>query len=49
MVNGDQVHLMQIFQQPAFQCSEITQEGGEIQFLVEEYETNPGQYAKYAF
>ena len=48
-VNGDQVHLMQIFSNLVSNAVKYTQEGGEIQFLVEECETNSSVYAKYRF
>ena len=48
-VNGDQVHLMQIFSNLLSNAVKYTQEGGEIQFLVEECETNSFVYAKYRF
>ena len=48
-VNGDQVHLMQIFSNLLSNAVKYTQEGGEIQFLVEEYETKSRAYAKYRF
>ena len=48
-VNGDQVHLMQIFSNLLSNAIKYTQEGGEIQFLVEEYETKSGAYARYRF
>ena len=48
-VNGDQVHLMQIFSNLLSNAVKYTQEGGEIQFLVEECETNSSVYAKYRF
>ena len=48
-VNGDQVHLMQIFSNLLSNAIKYTQEGGEIQFLVEECETNSSVYAKYRF
>ena len=38
-VNGDQVHLMQIFSNLLSNAVKYTQEGGKIQFLVEECET----------
>ena len=38
-VNGDQVHLMQIFSNLVSNAVKYTQEGGKIQFLVEECET----------
>ncbi|MCC2728842.1 hypothetical protein LK490_23640, partial [Blautia sp. MSK22_86] len=34
-VNGDQVHLMQIFSNLVSNAVKYTQEGGKIQFLVE--------------
>ena len=48
-VNGDQVHLMQIFSNLLSNAIKYTQEGGKIQFLVEEYETKSRAYAKYRF
>ena len=48
-VNGDQVHLMQIFSNLLSNAVKYTQEGGKIQFLVEECETNSPVYAKYRF
>ena len=48
-VNGDQVHLMQIFSNLVSNAVKYTQEGGEIQFLVEECETKSSVYAKYRF
>ena len=48
-VNGDQLHLMQIFNNLLSNAVKYTQEGGEIQFLVEECETNSFVYAKYRF
>ena len=48
-VNGDQVHLMQIFSNLLSNAVKYTQEGGKIQFLVEECETKSSGYAKYRF
>ena len=48
-VNSDQVHLMQIFSNLISNAVKYTQEGGVIQFLVEECETNSSVYAKYRF
>ena len=48
-VNGDQVHLMQIFSNLLSNAVKYTQEGGKIQFLVEEYETKSRAYARYRF
>ena len=48
-VNGDRVHLMQIFSNLLSNAIKYTQEGGEIQFLVEEYETKSRAYARYRF
>ena len=48
-VNGDQLHLMQIFSNLLSNAVKYTQKGGEIQFLVEECETNSFVYAKYRF
>ena len=48
-VNVDQVNLMQIFSKLVSNAVKYTQEGGEIQFLVEECETNSSVYAKYRF
>ena len=47
--NGDQVHLMQIFSNLLSNAVKYTQEGGKIQFLVEECETKSSVYAKYRF
>ena len=46
-VNGDQVHLIQIFSNLLSNAVKYTQEGGEIQFFVEECETKSSVYAKY--
>ena len=48
-VNGDQVHLMQIFSNLVSNAVKYTQEGGKMQFLVEECETKSSVYAKYRF
>ena len=48
-VNGDQVHLMQIFSNLLSNAIKYTQEGGEIQLLVEECESKSSVYAKYRF
>ena len=48
-VNGDQVHLVQIFSNLLSNAIKYTQEGGKIQLLVEEYETTSSVYAKYRF
>ena len=48
-VNGDQVHLMQIFSNLVSNAVKYTQEGGKIQLLVEECETKSSVYAKYRF
>ena len=48
-VKGDQVHLMQIFSNLLSNAIKYTQEGGKIQFLVEECETKSKVYAKYRF
>ena len=48
-VNEDQVHLMQIFSNLLSNAVKYTQEGGKIQFLVEECETKSSVYAKYRF
>ena len=48
-VNGDQVHLMQIFNNLLSNAVKYTQEGGKIQFLLEECETKSSVYAKYRF
>ena len=48
-VNGDRVHLMQIFSNLLSNAIKYTQEGGKIQFLVEECETKSSVYAKYRF
>ena len=48
-VNSDKVHLMQIFSNLLSNAVKYTQEGGEIQFLVEEYETKSRAYARYRF
>ena len=49
LVNGDQVHLLQIFSNLLSNAVKYTQEGGKIQFLVEECETKSSVYAKYRF
>ena len=48
-VNGDQIHLTQIFSNLLSNAMKYTQEGGEIQFFVEECESNSSVYAKYHF
>ena len=48
-VNGDQIHLMQIFSNLVSNAVKYTQEGGKIQFLVEECEATSSVYAKYHF
>ena len=48
-VNGDKVHLMQIFSNLFSNAVKYTQKGGKIQFLVEECETKSSVYAKYRF
>ena len=48
-VNGDKVHLMQIFSNLVSNAVKYTQKGGKIQFLVEECETKSSVYAKYRF
>ena len=48
-VNGDQVHLIQIFSNLLSNAVKYTQEGGGIQFFVEECETKSSVYAKYRF
>lgn len=48
-VSGDRVHLMQIFSNLLSNAIKYTQEGGEIQLLVEEYETKSRAYARYRF
>ena len=48
-VNGDKVHLMQIFSNLLSNAIKYTQEGGIIQFIAEESETNSSTYGKYHF
>ncbi len=48
-VNGDRVHLMQIFSNLLSNAIKYTQEGGEIQLFAEECESNSSVYAKYRF
>ena len=48
-VNGDRVHLMQIFSNLLSNAIKYTQEGGEIQLLAEECESKSSVYAKYRF
>ena len=48
-VNGDRIHLMQIFSNLLSNAVKYTQEGGEIQLLAEECESNSSVYAKYRF
>ena len=48
-VNGDRVHLMQIFSNLLSNAIKYTQEGGEIQLLAEECEAKSSAYAKYRF
>ena len=48
-VNGDRVHLMQIFSNLLSNAIKYTQEGGEVQLLAEECESHSSVYAKYRF
>ena len=48
-VNGDQVHLMQIFSNLLSNAVKYTQEGGAIHFVAEECETTSTVYARYRF
>lgn len=48
-VNGDRVHLMQIFTNLLSNAVKYTQDGGKIQFIVEECQTNSSVYAKFRF
>ena len=48
-VNGDQVHLMQIFSNLLSNAVKYTQEGGAIHFVAEECETTSTIYARYRF
>ena len=48
-VNGDKVHLMQIFSNLLSNAIKYTQEGGIIHFIAEESETNSSTYGKYHF
>ena len=48
-VNGDKIHLMQIFSNLLSNAIKYTQEGGIIQFIAEESETNSSTYGKYHF
>ena len=48
-VNGDRVHLMQIFSNLLSKAIKYTQEGGKIQLLAEECESKSSVYAKYRF
>ena len=48
-VNGDQVHLMQIFSNLLSNAVKYTQEGGAIHFVAEECETASMVYARYRF
>ena len=48
-VNGDRVRLMQIFSNLLSNAIKYTQEGGKIQLLAEECESNSSVYAKYRF
>lgn len=48
-VNGDHVHLMQIFSNLLSNAVKYTPEGGKIQFLAEECETKSRVYGKYRF
>ena len=48
-VNGDRTHLMQIFSNLLSNAIKYTQEGGEIQLLAEECNSNSSVYAKYHF
>ena len=48
-VNGDQVHLMQIFSNLLSNAVKYTQEGGAIHFVAEECETTSTVFARYRF
>ena len=48
-INSDHVHLMQIFSNLLSNAVKYTQDGGTIQFHVEECEANSSLYAKYRF
>ena len=48
-VNGDRIHLMQIFSNLLSNAIKYTQEGGEIQLLSEECKSHSSVYAKYRF
>ena len=48
-VNGDRVHLTQIFSNLLSNAVKYTQEGGAIRFLAEECETTSTVYARYRF
>ena len=48
-MNGDRVHLMQIFSNLLSNAIKYTQEGGEILLLAEECGSNSSVYAKYRF
>ena len=48
-MNGDRVHLMQIFSNLLSNAIKYTQEGGEILLLAEECRSNSSVYAKYRF
>ena len=48
-VNGDQVHLMQIFSNLLSNAVKYTQDGGAIHFVAEECETASTVYARYRF
>lgn len=48
-MEGDQIHLMQIFSNLLSNAVKYTQESGAIQFLIEECDTNSSVYAKYRF
>ena len=48
-VNGDRIHLMQIFSNLLSNAIKYTQESGEIQLLAEECESHSSVYAKYRF
>ena len=48
-IKSDHVHLMQIFSNLLSNAVKYTQDGGTIQFQVEECEANSSVYAKYRF
>ena len=48
-VNGDRVHLTQIFSNLLSNAVKYTQEGGAIRFVAEECETTSTVYARYRF